>query len=67
MFAWFGRFRTGCVVARRVSYEMEDGTVVQFETEPVDGWREVGAEEVIARIERGGVAAGGGAQPCWIV
>jgi len=33
-----------------VSYELDDGTRVEFETEPVDGWREVGAEEVIARI-----------------
>ncbi len=37
-------------MARRVSYELDDGTRVEFETEPVDGWREVGAEEVIARI-----------------
>lgn len=33
-----------------MSYALDDGTRVEFETEPVDGWREVGAEEVIARI-----------------
>ncbi len=37
-------------MARRVSYALDDGTRVEFETEPVDGWREVGAEEVIGRI-----------------
>jgi len=37
-------------MARRVSYALDDGTRVEFETEPVEGWQEVGAEEVIARI-----------------
>lgn len=37
-------------MTRRVSYELDDGTRVEFETDPVDGWREVGAEEVIARL-----------------
>jgi hypothetical protein len=34
-----------------VSYAIDDGTVVQFETAPVEGWHEVGVEEVIARID----------------
>ncbi|WP_145908059.1 CU044_2847 family protein [Kitasatospora viridis] len=34
-----------------MSYELDSGTVVQFEIEPVDGWRPVGAERVLGRIE----------------
>ena len=37
-------------MARQVSYALDDGTVVGFETTPVDGWVEVGADDVIALI-----------------
>lgn len=35
----------------QVSYELGDGTKVRFDTDPVAGWRQVGAEEVIGRID----------------
>jgi hypothetical protein len=49
-------------MARRVSYALDDGTRVEFETEPVDGWREVGAEEVIAKIDEAVSPLVGGAK-----
>jgi hypothetical protein len=34
-----------------VTYELDENTVVGFDTTPVEGWHEVGADEVIARID----------------
>lgn len=48
-------------MARRVSYALDDGTRVEFETDPVDGWREVGADEVIAQISKAVTPVIGGA------
>jgi len=38
------------VAAQLVSYELDRGTVVQFEIEPTDEYLQVGAEQVIGRV-----------------
>ncbi|MET7486011.1 CU044_2847 family protein [Streptomyces sp. NPDC005538] len=34
-----------------MSYELDSNTVVQFEIEPTDDWRPVGAEQVLNRVQ----------------
>ncbi|GAA3371875.1 hypothetical protein GCM10020367_24470 [Streptomyces sannanensis] len=34
-----------------VSYELDSGTVVQFEIEPTGGYQPVGAEQILGRVQ----------------
>ncbi|WP_232246428.1 CU044_2847 family protein [Kitasatospora mediocidica] len=34
-----------------VSYELDPNTVVQFEIEPTDGYQQVGADQVLGRVQ----------------
>ncbi|MEH0637729.1 CU044_2847 family protein [Streptomyces bottropensis] len=38
------------MAAQVVSYELDDDTVVRFEIDPADGFRQVGAAEIVGRV-----------------